>query len=169
MAGLPRPGGLPSTRTLPRASGTCPSRTRSSVDLPVPLGPISPTNSPGPSSRLAPDQMLRCPNTTAASSKATTGADGLSGALSVTPPRATTEVLTQTRSDTVDETISRPHIISVLRRRVNWPRLQFALDARQTSVDSAHQRIDLLSADHQGRCHQRMVTQLPVGAALARV
>src|SRR3989338_11341724 len=42
----------PSSRTLPAAAGQTPTSSRASVDLPDPLGPITPTTSPAEMGRL---------------------------------------------------------------------------------------------------------------------
>src|SRR5436305_3270795 len=65
------PGGRPSSRTVPRASGTRPRTALSSVDFPTPLGPRMATNSPGAIVAPTPDQTVRPPSTTVASTIST--------------------------------------------------------------------------------------------------
>src|SRR5207237_9522574 len=98
MAGLPRMGGRPSTRTGPGWGRSRPSSRRRSVDLPAPLGPSTPTISPAAISKLAPAHTVSVP-WPAASSRATTAAStacgcgdpGLAGArMPVGPPTLAT-------------------------------------------------------------------------------
>src|SRR5437660_12093760 len=58
MAGLPRRGGWPSTSNEPAAGRIRPSTSRSKVDLPAPLGPSTPMNSPAARSKVAPDHTV---------------------------------------------------------------------------------------------------------------
>ena len=64
--GSPSPGGRPSTRISPAASGTSPRIALSSVDFPTPLGPRIATNSRSGTSRSTSRQTVRPPRSTRA-------------------------------------------------------------------------------------------------------
>src|SRR5271167_753916 len=65
MRSLLLPAAPPSTATEPAASSLRPSSTFRSVDLPAPFGPRIATNSPSPTSRSTPLQIVRPPSRTA--------------------------------------------------------------------------------------------------------
>src|SRR6478609_338551 len=75
MASLLAPGRPPSTCTDPDATGSRPSTTCSSVDLPEPLDPITATMPPAGMAKVPSDQISRPPRTTLTSSKTSASSD----------------------------------------------------------------------------------------------
>src|SRR6478735_1242075 len=75
MASLWAPGRPPSTCTEPEATGSSPSTTCSSVDLPGPLDPMPATMPPAGLGKVPYDQISRPPRTTLTSSKTSAFSD----------------------------------------------------------------------------------------------
>src|SRR5436190_23197180 len=76
MRRSPRFGCPPSTVTLPLAMGTSPRSTSSSVVLPEPFGPMTPTTAPTGTSKVPSDQIVRPPRATVTPRSDTAGGVG---------------------------------------------------------------------------------------------